>query len=429
MSRNDVALEVHDLGKQYSLGPLRPNGALGESLARAFRRPLRGGPPADAPRPAAGSAVRRDRIWALRDVGFEVKRGEVLGIIGANGAGKSTLLKILARITRPTTGWASIRGRVSSLLEVGTGFHPELSGRENIYLNGAILGMRRAETQRKFDEIVAFSEVERFIDTPIKHYSSGMYLRLAFAVAAHLEPEVLIVDEVLAVGDVAFQKKCIGKMGSVAGEGRTVLFVSHQMDSVQQLCPRTLLLDAGVLVADGDTPSVIGRYLARYAFQSSPHEPIDLTTRVREGSGEARFVSLEYHSPEPGVGHRPFSDGPLEILLTVESDAPRTVGSMAVFLSTPLGHKLLNADTVAQAKPIRLRQGTNHIRCRIESLHLNPGTYRLGLWLADPISSRANMPYDYIESAAELDVVQAPNGASELQPRAYVTCDFTFEED
>jgi lipopolysaccharide transport system ATP-binding protein len=200
-------------------------------------------------------------IWALKDVSFEVPRGEVLGIIGRNGAGKSTLLRILSRITKPTSGTALITGRVGSLLEVGTGFHPELTGRENIYLNGAILGMKRQEIIRKFDEIVAFSEIERFLDTPVKRYSSGMYVRLAFAVAAHLEPEILIVDEVLAVGDVAFQTKCLGKMGNVAREGRTVLFVSHSMPAVCRLCQQALLIDEGRLIMHGSADTVVERYL------------------------------------------------------------------------------------------------------------------------------------------------------------------------
>ena len=205
--------------------------------------------------------MSEDQIWALRDVSFEVKRGEILGIIGRNGAGKSTLLKILSRVTAPTSGEVRVKGRIASLLEVGTGFHPELTGRENIFLNGAILGMSKAEIRQKFDEIVAFSEVEQYIDTPVKRYSSGMYVRLAFAVAAHLDPEILIVDEVLAVGDASFQKKCLGKMGEVAQGGRTVLFVSHNMVAVQSLCHRALLLSEGRLVDEGSAASVVSGYL------------------------------------------------------------------------------------------------------------------------------------------------------------------------
>jgi lipopolysaccharide transport system ATP-binding protein len=244
----ETAISISGLGKRYTLGEGRPaasgNGSL---LHRVFAR---------APRDDAA-----DTLWALRDVSFEVQTGEVVGVIGRNGAGKSTLLKIMSRITRPTTGRALIAGRVGSLLEVGSGFHPELTGRENIYLNGAILGMSRAEIRRRFDGIVAFSEVERFLDTPVKRYSSGMYMRLAFAVAAHLEPEVLIVDEVLAVGDAQFQKKCLSKMGDAAQEGRTVLFVSHRMEAVRRLCSRVLLFESGRLVFDGEPREAIGRYL------------------------------------------------------------------------------------------------------------------------------------------------------------------------
>jgi lipopolysaccharide transport system ATP-binding protein len=251
-----LAIQVADLGKQYRIGRSRGARTLREVLvdtgSAAIRRVARWG---------RGHAGDDPQIWALRHVSFEVHAGEAVGIIGGNGAGKSTLLKILSRITNPTEGWVEIRGRVGSLLEVGTGFHSELTGRENIYLNGAILGMKRGEIARKFDEIVAFSEVETFLDTPVKHYSSGMYMRLAFAVAAHLEPEILLVDEVLAVGDVAFQRKCIGKMGDVASHGRTVLFVSHNMAAIERLCDRTLWLQRGELVDMGPSHPVVARYL------------------------------------------------------------------------------------------------------------------------------------------------------------------------
>ncbi|MBM4049660.1 MAG: ABC transporter ATP-binding protein, partial [Planctomycetes bacterium] len=251
---SEIAIRVENLGKRYRIGArqnrsesLRDAVAdLGAGMVGFFRR--RG-------------ASEDETLWALRDVSFEVKRGEVMGIIGRNGAGKSTLLKILSRITKPTEGRAEIHGRVGSLLEVGTGFQLELTGRENIYLNGAILGMKKAEIDRKFDEIVAFSEVERFIDTPVKHYSSGMYVRLAFAVAAHLQPEILLIDEVLAVGDMGFQRKCIGKMEKVAGEGNTVLMVSHNMGTVKSLCSRALLLDAGRMRTFGPVERGIAEYL------------------------------------------------------------------------------------------------------------------------------------------------------------------------
>ena len=253
-------LHVENLGKQYFIGRREKYRTFRESLTQSLSAPFRRS--IQALRGQGQQAAGLDQaLWALRGVSFEIQQGDVVGVIGRNGAGKSTLLKILSRITEPTTGRVRIRGRVGSLLEVGTGFHPELTGRENIYLNGAILGMRKNEIERKFDEIVDFAETEAFLDTPVKHYSSGMYVRLAFAVAAHLEPEILLVDEVLAVGDIAFQKKCLGKMGDVARTGRTVLFVSHNMAAIAALCNRAFLLDHGQLVAAGETAEVIDRYM------------------------------------------------------------------------------------------------------------------------------------------------------------------------
>ncbi len=259
---SEIAIRTDGLGKRYRIGRRREpyrnlRDALVEGLVSSFRRSrdlLLGG--------AAGFGNPNETVWALRDVCLEVKEGEIVGIIGRNGAGKSTLLKILSRITEPTTGSAEVRGRVGSLLEVGTGFHPELTGRENVYLNGAILGMRRAEINRKFDEIVAFAEVERFIDTSVKYYSTGMYFRLAFAVAAHLEPEILLVDEVLAVGDARFQKRCLEKMQDVGRLGRTVLFVSHNMPAITRLCERVVLLEEGSVLQDGPAHQVVGKYLS-----------------------------------------------------------------------------------------------------------------------------------------------------------------------
>jgi len=256
----DIAIHVENLSKQFRIGAIKNNRNFREALIDGFKAPfqragrvLRG--------QVAGAAELDETIWALKDVSFEIKQGEVVGIIGRNGAGKSTLLKILSRITEPTEGFAEVQGRVGSLLEVGTGFHNELTGRENIYLNGAILGMKKAEIKRKFDEIVAFSEVEKFIDTPVKHYSSGMYLRLAFGVAAHLDPEILIVDEVLAVGDAKFQEKCLNKMKNVGEEGRTILMVSHNMTAVKHLCKRAILLNEGQIIMDGVSHQVVAEYL------------------------------------------------------------------------------------------------------------------------------------------------------------------------
>jgi lipopolysaccharide transport system ATP-binding protein len=258
---DDIAIRVEGIGKKYRIGKSEKYKTLRDSIASAI------GAPFQRARKMfqgewGGDAEPDQAFWALEDISFEVKQGEVIGVIGGNGAGKSTLLKILSRIAEPTVGFAEIHGRVGSLLEVGTGFHPELTGRENTYLNGAILGMKQADIERKFDEIVAFSEVERFIDTPVKHYSSGMYLRLAFSVAAHLEPEILLIDEVLAVGDAGFQKKCLGKMGSVAKEGRTVLFVSHNLGAITQLCGRVVQLEKGRLKRVGPSFEVVNTYLA-----------------------------------------------------------------------------------------------------------------------------------------------------------------------
>jgi lipopolysaccharide transport system ATP-binding protein len=272
----DVAIRCEGLGKRYRLGASWPGGSLRATLAAGFRR---------LGRREAGD---RETVWALRDASFDVGRGDVVGIVGRNGAGKSTLLKILSRITAPTEGRATVYGRVGSLLEVGTGFHPELTGRENVYLNGVILGMRRGEIDRKFDEIVAFAEVERFIDTPVKHYSSGMAVRLAFAVAAHLETEILLVDEVLAVGDTEFQKKCLGKMGDLSRAGRTLLFVSHSMVSLAALCRRGILLEGGRVRMQGAIGDVIGTYLSglrthagEVAWPDREHAPGDERARLR----------------------------------------------------------------------------------------------------------------------------------------------------
>ena len=282
------AIEVSGLSKRYVIEHESRHDTLRDTLHHTARKLWR--------RFRWGTGFQREEFWALKDVSFTVQPGEVVGIIGRNGAGKSTLLKILSRITEPTTGKVTLRGRVASLLEVGTGFHPDLTGRENIYLNGAILGMRRAEIRRKFDEIVAFAEVEKFLDPPVKRYSSGMYVRLAFAVAAHLEPEILIVDEVLSVGDAQFQKKCLGKMQDVATrEGRTVLFVSHNMAAVQNLCARALLLSTGRCAAEGLTNEVIARHL-NDARQTSQ---LPLLTRTdRSGNGAIRFSQISILGPE-----------------------------------------------------------------------------------------------------------------------------------
>jgi lipopolysaccharide transport system ATP-binding protein len=306
----DFAVRFEQVGKRYTLrhSQRQAYGALRDVVSDAARALFR--------RKRNGEASSTEDFWALRDVSFQIKEGERLGVIGRNGAGKSTLLKVLSRITEPTTGSIVINGRVAMLLEVGTGFHPELTGRENIFLNGAILGMSRAEIRRKFDEIVEFAEVEKFLDTPVKRYSSGMYVRLAFSVAAHLEPEILVVDEVLAVGDAAFQKKSMGKMESVAKQGRTVLFVSHNLAAVQNLCTSCVLLNQGQLIAHGDPTTVVSRYLAEgvvpasaFTQEHKPEKPINLrrvmvTTLQGAPTNEYSFeqgirIAIEYEVNDP----------------------------------------------------------------------------------------------------------------------------------
>jgi lipopolysaccharide transport system ATP-binding protein len=286
---SDVAVRVENLGKRYHIGERAHYKTVREGFSTLVAAPfakLRG----RAPQPRSTNHFRSNTFWALRHVSFELKQGELLGIIGRNGAGKSTLLKILSQITEPTEGIADIRGRVRSLLEVGTGFHPELTGRENIYLNGAILGMKRGEITRKFDEIVAFAEVERFIDTPVKWYSSGMYTRLAFSVAAHLEPDVLIVDEVLAVGDMSFQQRCLGKMQEVSQVGRTVFFVSHIVAAITRLCPRVILIDGGRVVADGPAEEVVGDYLQSVVGGAGDRSWVEPS--AAPGTGAVRLSSV-----------------------------------------------------------------------------------------------------------------------------------------
>ncbi len=321
------AIQVEKLSKQYRIGKRRaPYHSLRETMTNSVAE-LSRRLGSIFQNSAVGSTGSDNTIWALKDVSFQIQPGEVVGIIGRNGAGKSTLLKILSRITEPTTGFAEIRGRVGSLLEVGTGFHPELTGRENIYLNGAILGMRKAEIERKFDEIVAFAEVETFIDTPVKHFSSGMYLRLAFAVAAYLEPEILIVDEVLAVGDANFQKKCLDKMQDVGEQGRTVLLVSHNMSAITRMCDRAILINEGKVVRDGPATEVVGEYLTSGLAATAQREWLDpinapggkvarlRAVRVRNEDGRITDtvdirrpvdIEMEYEVLESGYTLQPF---------------------------------------------------------------------------------------------------------------------------
>src|SRR5207248_7249026 len=338
---SDIAIRVEGLSKRYRIGERERYYTLRDVLARSLANPIR------SLRSQVSKFVGSEgpHIWALKDVSFEVKRGELIGIIGRNGAGKSTLLKILSRITKPTKGQAEIHGRVGSLLEVGTGFHPELTGRENIYLNGSILGMRKAEIDRKFDEIVAFAEVEKFLDTPVKHYSSGMFIRLAFSVAAHLEPEILIVDEVLAVGDAEFQKKCLARMHDVSLSGRTVLFVSHNMAAVQQLCTRGIVLQEGSVAFDGSVDAAVQRYLE----QTHAGAAASLQDRAdRRGSGRLRFTGVRFFDGDGNPVTVALSGRELRIRFDYEADPAigRAAVNVAFNVRSPQQVLLTNLNTV-----------------------------------------------------------------------------------
>ncbi|HEU4326334.1 MAG TPA: ABC transporter ATP-binding protein [Roseiflexaceae bacterium] len=370
----DYAIRVTQLSKQYQIGgPRAPYRTLRDTLAEAVRAPLlrlRG-------RPAASSSS----FWALRDVSFDVPQGEVVGIIGRNGAGKSTLLKVLARITAPTAGRAELRGRVGTLLEVGTGFHPELTGRENVYLNGAILGMRREEIVRKFDEIVAFAEVEQFIDTPVKHYSSGMYLRLAFAVAAHLEPEILIVDEVLAVGDAAFQKKCLGKMGDVAREGRTVLFVSHNMQAVRQLCRHAILLRQGQIAFSGAPGQAILEYFGGNAAREALIDLSDLDRRSGSNGGLLRSVQFLDGGGRPVYELSRHDQLRVAVRFGLQRPVGRADLAMAVIHGD--GTPVFSESLSDQTPPGALPPGEYECEFAVDMRYLKPEPYFLTLYLTD----------------------------------------------
>jgi lipopolysaccharide transport system ATP-binding protein len=326
----DVAIRCEGLAKQYRIGERESYKALRDVIADAFASPFRRLRSALRHSSNGSAGTEKPNIWALKDVSFEIKRGEVVGIIGRNGAGKSTLLKILSRITEPTHGHADIWGRVGSLLEVGTGFHPELTGRDNIFLNGAILGMRKTEIARKFDEIVAFAELEKFIDTPVKRYSSGMYMRLAFSVAAHLETEILFVDEVLAVGDAAFQKKCLGKMGNVSRQGRTILFVSHNMTALQKLCTRVVWLNGGQVMDAGDPRKVIDHYLQTNAVANL--EAMWEDNLTAPGNERVRLRSVRV-LPQTDPGEPITVHAPLRIEFIYQNHVPGTVLNVSMNLN------------------------------------------------------------------------------------------------
>jgi len=358
---NGIAIQAEGLSKQYRRGQREGYRALRDVLAQTLRAPW-----------TMFRRASHEVFWALKDVSLEVKQGEVLGLIGRNGAGKTTLLKILSRITKPTSGWAEIHGRVGSLLEVGTGFHPELTGRENAFLSGAILGMRKKEIERKFDEIVAFAELEKFIDTPVKHYSSGMYVRLAFAVAAHLEPEILLVDEVLAVGDIRFQKKCLGRMGDVGRSGRTVILVSHQLNQIRRLCQRVVWVDDGAIRLNGSTNEVLS------AYESAMFSGGRGNGLQRGGERKAQFLRWQIGEPRTDQPHVLSSLGPVTVSFVVELKQSVTNGEHGI--------ALFNSDRqlmwARAAQQISLEPGVHVFSHTFPSLPLRPGPYQwqVSLW-------------------------------------------------
>jgi lipopolysaccharide transport system ATP-binding protein len=422
----DVVIKVENLGKKYIIGHQMENGSyhtLRDVVmhnARSLWQKTR-----DL---AQGKAIIQgnsyEEVWALKDVTFEVQRGEVLGIIGRNGAGKSTLLKVLSRITEPSAGRVTIKGRVASLLEVGTGFHPELSGRENIYLNGAILGMTRQEIKRKFDEIIEFAEIEKFLDTPVKRYSSGMYVRLAFSVAAHLEPEILLVDEVLAVGDSAFQKKCLGKMGDVSKEGKTVLFVSHNMATIQNLCETTILLKNGKIALNGTTFQVVQSY-----FQTTDDLPTaDLTFhKGRRPGGHPILRSLRIFADDHEGSNIPIG-GNLRFQVSFEHEGPIPNIRFGISVEDSIGQRLLNFSPSVQSPDLvkePVCKGT--FDCIIPQIRLLPGIYYLTL-----IIGNGSSDLDRIDRAGQFSVEAADVFDTGFPPLAhhgiyYQEAEWSFE--
>jgi lipopolysaccharide transport system ATP-binding protein len=365
-----------------------------------------------APRP-------EELMWALRDVSFELRSGQVLGIVGRNGAGKSTLLKILARITDPTEGYAEVEGRVSSLLEVGTGFHPELTGRDNVFLNGAILGMRRSEVAAKFDSIVEFSGIERFIDTPVKRYSSGMYARLAFAVAAHLEPDILLVDEVLAVGDAEFQKRSLGKMRDATGEGRTVIFVSHNMASIRMLCHSAILLDYGRVRADGDVDTVITEYLSTHA-KAAPSGVI-AREAPRIGSGEATFTRVALLDRDGRPRTELYLGQPLTVDVELQAARPIPAAMLELGISGLDGTRVTTSfSTDGEQPPFRLAEGRSQLSVELEPFLL-PGHYTLDLGLHH---AAPGWTVDFVERILDFEVLNVAEEGGDRYPtravRGYV---------
>jgi lipopolysaccharide transport system ATP-binding protein len=404
---NQIAIEVAGLGKEYHIGGQqksyrRLTDQLTDLIAAPVRRAgrlLRG--------QGAGVAELDETIWAVRDVSFQIKTGEVVGILGRNGAGKSTVLKILSGITDPTRGHADIYGRVGSLLEVGTGFHPELTGRENIYLNGAILGMKKAEVERKLDEIVAFAEIDRFLDTPVKHYSSGMYVRLAFSVAAHLEPEILLIDEVLAVGDLAFQRKCLGKMDDVARGGRTVVFVSHNLGLLQTLCERGIFLRHGVVQMDGTIKETVEAYLQTLEQAGSQ----DLSKRTdRRGLGQVRLVGAEVTGTGSGPSAVLKTGHPARFSFWVDALVPGITCSFTIYDSIGQAVTTFKSRVNGPEDTYASENGTMFV-CALDELLLLPGRYRINVVIVGD-----NRLQDSVPAAAVFEVTEGHIRGRLVQP-------------
>lgn len=413
------AISIRNLGKRYRVNHAQERASyrtLRDSLASAAAAPLR--------QLRGKTRGAREDFWALRDVSFDIQPGEVVGIIGRNGAGKSTLLKILSRITKPSTGEVEINGRVGSLLEVGTGFHPELTGRENIYMNGSILGMSRREIRRRFDEIVEFSEVEKFLDTPVKRYSSGMYVRLAFAVAAHLEPEVLVVDEVLAVGDTAFQKKCLGKLEHVSQQGRTVIIVSHNLSAIEAVCQRAVCIRSGSVAADGLPRCVINEYLEDAV--SSESGVFDVTSHPARPAHAHVTITRVALSSSDGFGTSQFlPHDECNVDITIEPRRPIRCPRVAIAIEDHHGRRLFTAATYFGSQLISDIVEPTVARCTIDSLPLAPGRYLLSV----SVSTRSDGNIDSLDCAAWLDIAWSNSyGNGEPYNTVYgpIMCDSTW---
>ena len=418
---SEIAIRVENLGKKYYLAHQQQSGRRYKALRDVLTDKAKGLFSFGGPKCAKKS--EREEFWAVKDVSFEIKQGDAVGIIGRNGAGKSTLLKLLSRITEPTTGRIELEGQVASLLEVGTGFHPELTGRENIFLNGAIMGMKGVDIRKKFDEIVDFAEVEKFLDTPVKRYSSGMYMRLAFAVAAHLEPEILVVDEVLAVGDSGFQKKCLGKMGQVSTDGRTVLFVSHNMDAITRLCSRAILMRGGEIVDAGSVRDVVNHYTINQVNQPaklpfSEFAPVEHTLR------NLSLVSADW---PPSVSHAPWTvpfGEPISFSILVHCCKPVRHAELGIALYAPSGTEIASTSSIVAVPDADLSPGTYRFSVTYQTLKLVPNTYTFGVGLKSDFGKEDHYPRSF-----SIDVL--PSNASAINRAdtfwGYVVPDVAYE--